>query len=70
MNTTSVRINAEQLHHLSLVALDSNICGSTEVGTTPPIDSCFLILDMNGLLLEKRPSLNGTDCVYRFREDV
>ena len=65
-----VRIDAEQLHQLSSVALNSGLLGTTEVGTTPSIDSYFLILSMNGLLLEKRPSLNGYDHIYLFREDV
>ena len=65
-----VRIDAKRLHQLSSVVLNSELLGTTEVGTTPPIDSYFLILDMNGLLLEKRPSLNGRDRVYLFREDV
>ena len=65
-----VRIDAKRLHQLSSVALNSKLFGTIEVGTTPPIDSYFLILDMNGLLLEKRPSLNGRDHIYSFREDV
>ena len=65
-----VRIDAERLHQLSSVALISELLGTSEVGTTPSIDSYFLILDMNGLLLKKRPSLNGCDHVYSFREDV
>ena len=69
-DATSVKIDAERLHQLSLVVLNSGLLGTTEVGTTPPIDSYFLILDMNGLLLEKRPSLNGRDRVYSFREGV
>ena len=60
----------ERLHQLSLVALNSKIHATTEVGTTPPVNSYFLILNMNGLLLEKRPSLNGRNHVYSFREDV
>ena len=50
--------------------MNSDIYGSPEVGTTTPVDSYFLILDMNGLLLEKRPSVNGRDQVYLFKEDV
>ena len=69
-DATPIRINIERLHQLSSVVLNSKLLGTTEVGTTPPIDSYFLILDMNGLLLEKRPSLNGRDRVYSFREDV
>ena len=65
-----VKIDAEQLHQLSSVALNSGLLGTSEVETTPSIDTYFLILDMNGLLLEKRPSLNGCDRVYSFREDV
>ena len=63
-------IDAEWLHQLSSVALNSEILGAPEVGTTPPINSYFFILDLNGFLLEKRPSLNGRDRVYSFREDV
>ena len=70
MDTAMVKINVERLHQLSSVALNSNICGSPEVGTTPPVDSYFLIFDMNGLLVEKKPSLNGCDHVYSFMEDV
>ena len=44
--------------------------GSQEVGPTPYPDSYFLILDMNGLLLEKRPSSNGRDRLYTLREGV
>ena len=69
-DTAPIRIDVKRLHQLSSVALNSNICGSPEVGTTLPIDSYFLILDMNGLLLEKRPSLNGRNRVYSFRKDV
>ena len=69
-NAALVRFNAERFHQLSLVALNFEILGTTEVGTTLPIDSYFLILDMNGLLLEKWPSLNGRDRVYSFRKDV
>ena len=65
-----VRIEAERLHQLSSIVLISGLLGTSEVGTTPSIDSYFLILDMNGLLLEKRPSLNGRDRVYSFKEDV
>ena len=65
-----VRINAKWLHQLSSVALISGLLGTSKVGTTPSINSYFLILDMNGLLLEKRPSLNGRDRVYSFRKDV
>ena len=70
MDTTQERINAERLVQLSSIALNSDICGSLEVGMTTLIDSYFVILDMNGLILEKRPSLNGRDRVYSFREDV
>ena len=66
-DAASVRIDVERLHQLSSIALNSGLLSTTEVGTTPPIDSYFLILDMN---VEKRPSLNGRDPVYSFREDV
>ena len=69
-DATLIRIDAERLHQLSLVALNSELFGTTEVGIIPPINSYFLILDMNGLLLEKRASLNGCDHIYSFREDV
>ena len=69
-DAAAVRLDAKRLHQLSSVALSSEILGTMELGTTPPVDSYFLILDMNGLLLEKRPSLNGRDRVYSFREDV
>ena len=55
---------------LSAVALASEFCGSPEVGPTPFPDSYFLIHNMNGLLLEKRPSPNGWDRLYTLREDV
>ena len=70
MDTAPVRSDAKRLHQLSSVALNSDICGSAKVETTPLVDSYFLILDMNGLLLEKRPSLNGRNHGYSFREDV
>ena len=65
-----VTVDAGRLHQLSSVALNSGLLGTSEVGTTPSIDTYFLILDMNGLLLEKRPSSNDCDHVYSFREDV
>ena len=65
-----VRVDVGRLHQLSSVALNSGLLGTSEVGTTSSINTYFLILDMNGLLLEKKPSLNGRDRVYSFREDV
>ena len=65
-----IRIDTERLHQLSSVVLNSKIFGTPKVGTTPLVNSYFLILDMNGLLLVKRPSLNGCDSVYSFKEDV
>ena len=62
--------SAQRLVQLSTVALASEFYGSPEVGPTPFPDSYFLILDMNGLLLEKKPSPNGWDRLYRLREDV
>ena len=62
--------SAQRLVQLSAVALSSKLHGSPEVGPTPFPDSYFLILDMNGLLLEKRPSPNGQDRLYTLREDV
>ena len=44
--------------------------GSQKVGPTAYPDSYYLILDMNGLLLEKRLSSNGRDWLYTLREDV
>ena len=58
------------LMQLSAIALASEFRGSPEVGPTSFPDSYFLILDMNGLLLEKRPSPNGRDRLYTLREDV
>ena len=55
---------------LSAVALASELHGSPEVGPIPFPNSYFLILDVNGLLLEKRPSPNGRDRLYTLREDV
>ena len=65
-----VRIDVERLHQLFSIALNSGLLGTSEVGTTLSIDTYFLILDMNGLLLEKRSSLNDRNNVYSFREDV
>ena len=62
--------SGQRLQELSIVALASEFRGSPEVGPTPYLESYFLILDMNGLLLEKRPSPNGRDRLYTFREDV
>ena len=60
----------QRLQELSAVALASEFRGSSEVGPTLYPDSYFLILDMNGLLLEKRPSPNGRDRLCTLREDV
>ena len=62
--------SAQRLLQLSLLALEGKLRGSLEVGPTPYPDSYFLILDMNGLLLEKRPSSNGRDRLYTLRKDV
>ena len=62
--------SARRLVELLDVVLASKLRGSPEVGPTPFPDSYFLILDMNGLLLEKRPSQNGRDRLYTLREDV
>ena len=62
--------SAQRLVELLAVTLASEFRGSPEVGPTPFPDSYFLILDMNGLLLEKRPSPNGRDRLYTLREDV
>ena len=61
--------SGQQLQELSAVALASKFRGSPEVGPMPYPKSYFLILDMNGLLLEKRPSPNGRDKLYTLRED-
>ena len=62
--------SGQRLQELSAVALASEFRGSPEVGPTPYPKSYFLILDMNGLLLEKRPLPNGQDRLYTLREDV
>ena len=62
--------SAQQLLQLSSLTLEGDSRGSLEVGLIPYLDSYFLILDMNGLLLEKRPLLNGRDRLYTLREDV
>ena len=62
--------STQRLVQLSSLALASKFRGSPEVGPTPFPDSYFLILDMNGLLLEKKPSSNGRDKLYTLREDV
>ena len=62
--------SAQRLVELLCFALASEFRRSPEVGPTPFPDSYFLILDMNGLLLEKRPSPNGRDRLYTLREDV
>ena len=62
--------SAQRLVQLSSLALASKFRGSPKVGPTPIPDSYFLILDMNELLLEKRPSPNGRDRLYTLREDV
>ena len=62
--------SAQRLVQFLLLILASEFCGSPEVGPTPFPDSYFLVLDMNGLLLEKRPSPNGRDRLYTLREDV
>ena len=62
--------SAQRLVQLFLLALEGKLHGSLEVGLTPYPDSYFLILDMNGLLLEKRPLSNGHDRLYTLRKDV
>ena len=54
----------------SLLALIRKFLGSLEVWPTLFLESYFVILDMNGLVLEKRPSSNGRDRLYTFRDDV
>ena len=62
--------SAQRLVQLLSLALASEFHGSPEVGPTPFPDSYFLILDMNGLFLEKRPSSNGRNRLYTLREDI
>ena len=62
--------SAYRLLQLSAAALEGKSCGSQELGPTPYPDSYYLILDMNELLLEKRPLSNGRDKLYTLREDV
>ena len=62
--------SAQRLVQLSSLALASEFRGSPEVGPTPFPNSYFLILDMNRLLLDKRPSPNGRDRLYTLSEDV
>ena len=62
--------SAQWLVQLLSLALAFEFHGSPEVGPTPFPDSYFFILDMNRLLLEKRPSSNGRDRLYTLREDV
>ena len=61
---------ARRLLQLQAGALQGKSLGSQEVGRTAYPDSYYLILDMNGLLLEKRPSSNGRDRLYTLREDI
>ena len=62
--------SAQWVVQLSSLALEGKLHGSLELEPTPYPDSYFLILDMNGLLLEKRPSSNGRDRLYTLRENV
>ena len=62
--------STQRLMQLLSLAFASEFRGSPEVGPIPFPDSYFLILDVNGLLLEKRLSLNGRDKLYTLREDV
>ena len=61
---------ARRLVQLQAGVLQGESLGSQEVGLTAYPDFYYLILDMNGLLLEKRPSLNGRDRLYTLRKDV
>ena len=61
---------ARLLVQLQAGVLQGESFGSQEVGPTAYPDSYYLILDMNGLLLEKRPSPNGHDRLYTLRKDV
>ena len=61
---------ARRLLQLHAGALQGESLGSQEVGPTPYPNSYYFILDMNGFLLEKRPSSNGRDRLYTLREDV
>ena len=62
--------SAQRLVELSAIALASELHGSSEVGPIPFPDSYFLILDMNGLLLEKRPSPNGRNRLYTLKGHI
>ena len=59
---------AQRLLQLSLAALEGKLRRSQEVGLIPYPDSYYFILDMNGLLLEKKPSSNGRDKLYTPRK--
>ena len=63
-------VSAQRLVQLSSLALVGEFRESPEVGSTTYPKSYFVIRDMNGFLLEKRPSSNGCDKLYRLREDV
>ena len=63
-------VDAQRLVQLSSLALTREFFGSQEVGPIPFPESYFVILNMNGLLLEKRPSSNGCNKLYTFRKDV
>ena len=60
-------VSAQRLVQLSSLALASKLHGSPKVGPTPYLESYFIILDMNELLLEKKPSTNGRNMFYTFR---
>ena len=62
--------SAQCFMQLLSLALASEFRGSPKVGPIAFPNSYILILDMNGLLLEERPSLNGRDRLYILREDV
>ena len=64
------RVDIEQLVQLSSVVLTTNFLESLEVGPTLFLNSYFVILDMSGLLLKKKPLVNNRDHVYIFRKDV
>ena len=68
--SVAVPIDAEWLVELSFLAFTNKFLGSPEVGSTPFLDSYCVVLNMNGILLEKRSLLNVRDHIYSFREDI
>ena len=50
--------------------LTTDFLWSSEVGRTISLDSNFVILDMNGIVLGKKPLVTSHKHVYLFKEDV